>query len=324
MNTTTHQGGDGPIVSVILPAYNVERYIDRSIKTVQDQSLSDIEILIVDDGSSDGTRDAITRLAEADPRIRPIFHNVNQGVSAARNSALEVATGQWVAMVDPDDWIAPNRFQTLVRLAEEQEADAVGDNQVFVDPHDEQAFGYLFRDGQKGTWELSAAEFIANDLPEVIGFGVLKLLIRKSFLDKHHLRYRTDVSRGEDCLFYCECFVRGAKVFLTSDPFYFYRVNREGSATNLTSGMPSIVSVAQVHETAKEILSGIPDPALHEALAARGQLIDECLQYRNVVTPLKNRQFFTALSRVLSKPTYIRPVTRRMMNAAWARYQKTS
>ena len=320
----TQEGDDGPIVSVILPAYNVERYIDRSIKTVQDQSLSDIEILIVDDGSSDGTREAIARLAAEDSRIRPIFHSVNQGVSAARNSAIEAATGKWLAMVDPDDWIAPSRLKTLVGLADEKGADAVADNQVFVDPEDEQAFGQLFNERQSGVWQLSAAEFIANDLPEVIGFGVLKMLIRKSFLDQHNLRYRTDVARGEDCLFYCECFAKGAKVFLTSDPFYFYRVNREGSATNLTSGMPSIVSVAQVHETAKGILSDISDPALHQALKIRGQLIDECVQYRSVVTPLKNRQFFTALSRVLSKPTYIPPVTRRIMNAAWARYQKTS
>ncbi len=320
----THEQGGRPTVSVILPAYNVERYIDRSIKSVQEQSLSDIEILIVDDGSSDGTRESILRLAEGDTRIRPIFHSVNQGVSAARNSAIAAATGKWVAMVDPDDWIAPDRLETLVTLADDRKADAVGDNQVFVDPKDDQEFGQLFRNGQSGVWQLSAAEFIANDLPEMIGFGVLKLLIRKSFLDQHDLKYRTDVARGEDCLFYCECFSNGAKIFLTADPFYFYRVNREGSATNLTLGMPGIRSVAQVHEIAKEIFSDVQDPRLHKALAVRGQLIDECLQYRNVVTPLKNRQFFTALSRVLSKPTYIPPVARRIMNAAWARYQKTS
>lgn len=298
------------------------QFLSHSIKSVQDQTLQDIEILIVDDGSTDGTRDAIAELAESDPRIKPLFHSENRGVSAARNTAIGVALGKWLALVDPDDWIAPDRLKTLVDLAEERNADLIGDDQYFVASENDDPFGRLMPETCEGVWRLTPAEFIEHDQPEVIGYGVLKMLVRRSFIIENGLRYRTNCARGEDCLFYCDCFANGAAVYLTAQPFYYYRVNRLGSATNLTAGLPSILSVEEVHHEVEKIFEDFDDPELADALIKRSRLIDECVQYRNVVTPIKNRQFGKALSQALRKPAYIPPVTMRFLNAAWARFQK--
>ncbi len=318
---TIQQENNEPVVSVVLPAFNVSQFIHHSIKSVCEQTLENIEILIVDDGSSDGTREAIMELAKTDPRIKPLYHSENRGVSAARNTAIEAARGKWIALVDPDDWIAPNRLEILVHLAEKYEADAIGDDQHFIASEGDEPFGRLMSEDCEGVWQLTPADFIEHDQPEIIGYGVLKMVIRRSFILEKKLRYRTDCARGEDCLFYCECFANGAKIYLTAQPFYYYRVNREGSATNLTAGLPAILSVQQVHEEAKIIFDSLDDPDLKDALEERERVIAECVQYRNVVTPLKNRQFLKALSQALSKPAYIPPVLRRSFNAAWARLQ---
>ena len=314
--------GNTPVVSVILPAYNVAEYIEASIGSIRNQTLRDIEIIIVDDGSSDGTRSAIEKLAQQDGRVKAIFHEQNQGVSAARNTALNVANGEWIALVDPDDWIDEDRLEYLVDTANMIGADAIGDNQALVDPgNQDQVFGYLVDDEKQGVWDLSPAEFISHDLPEKIGYGALKFVVRRSFIEENNLRYRTDVARGEDCLFYCDCYAHGMKAFLTSEAKYFYRVNREGSATNITAGLPSILSVADVHQQAKLIFKDVSDKALHDALSHRGKLIDECIQYRSIVTPLKNKQFVTAMAAALSKPFYLPAVTRRFLSAVRARHQ---
>lgn len=312
---------DAPIVSVVMPAYNVADYIDHAVQSVLAQTLTDIEVIIVDDGSSDATRERIADLAQQDGRVRPIFHEQNSGVSAARNTALDAAKGEWVAVVDPDDWIDPKRLETLFHIAEQHQADAVGDNQHFVEGEAERSFGQLMSKESHGVWKMSAAEFLRCDPPEVIGYGVLKLMLRRSFLEAHGLRYRTSQSRGEDCLFYCDCLSLGATIYLTAEPFYYYRVNRLGSATTLTIGLASSYSVEQVHRDVEAIFDGCADPEVIKALETRKSLIEESTHYREIVARLKDGRFFDAFLRAISKPTYLLPAGKRFVGAGVARLQ---
>lgn len=113
-----------PKVSVIIPAYNVDRFIGRAIESIQNQTLRNFELIIVDDGSTDRTGQIADRLAERDIRI-DVIHTENQGAAAARNVALDRARGEFVHFVDGDDWAEPTMLADLVNIAEADSLDLV-------------------------------------------------------------------------------------------------------------------------------------------------------------------------------------------------------
>ena len=97
-----------PEISVLMPAYNAERYIEAAIRSLEEQTVENWELIVVDDCSTDGTAQLLRRLAAEDPRIRPIFSAENRGAAASRNLALEQCRGSYVALLDADDH--PARF----------------------------------------------------------------------------------------------------------------------------------------------------------------------------------------------------------------------
>ena len=101
------------MISVIVPAYNIAPYLERCIVSILNQTYEDFEILLVDDGSTDGTSEICDELALRDERIR-VFHKNNGGVSSARNMALENMRGDYVSIIDGDDWIGVNLFADAI------------------------------------------------------------------------------------------------------------------------------------------------------------------------------------------------------------------
>ena len=120
-----------PLVSVIVPVYNVEAFLDQCLESILAQSYRNMEILVVDDGSTDNSGNMCDRWAERDERIR-VIHQPNGGLSAARNTALDVMTGQLVTMVDSDDVLHPDFIATLLDTMRQHDADiAVGSYRPF-------------------------------------------------------------------------------------------------------------------------------------------------------------------------------------------------
>jgi glycosyltransferase EpsJ len=113
-----------PIVSIIMPVYNVESYVARAIESIQRQTLGSWELLVVDDGSTDGTGAVCDRMAARDWRIE-VIHTPNSGAAAARNTALAKARGKYVHFLDGDDWVEPDMLADEVALAEEHELELV-------------------------------------------------------------------------------------------------------------------------------------------------------------------------------------------------------
>ena len=111
-------------ISVVIPVYNVATYLEKCVKSVIDQSYSDLEIILVDDGSNDGSGNICDEFKEIDSRVI-VIHQENQGLSVARNSGLDRATGEWIAFLDSDDWIEREAYEVLLSLAKEYEADIV-------------------------------------------------------------------------------------------------------------------------------------------------------------------------------------------------------
>ncbi len=109
-------------ISIVIPAYNVEKYLDECLKSVCNQTLQEIEIILVDDGSTDKTAEICNRWANRDKRIR-LIHQENKGVSDARNLAISLATAPYIAFVDSDDWIEPDMFAQMYAQTQKTNAD---------------------------------------------------------------------------------------------------------------------------------------------------------------------------------------------------------
>lgn len=111
-----------PAVSIIVPVYNVSSYLDECIGSILRQSFADFELLLIDDGSTDGSGAICDRWAAKDGRIR-VFHKANGGVSLARNMGLQQARGEWIAFVDSDDWVDTSMYEKMYRMAVKENAE---------------------------------------------------------------------------------------------------------------------------------------------------------------------------------------------------------
>lgn len=121
-----------PKVSIIVPVYNVERYLERCINSLRMQTLSEIEIILVDDSSTDSSLEICNKAALEDSRIK-VIHKENAGAGMARNTALEVATGEYIGFVDSDDYVENVMFETLYEKAKKYDSDLVMSGVIFVD-----------------------------------------------------------------------------------------------------------------------------------------------------------------------------------------------
>ena len=113
---------DGKLVSVIIPAYNIERYISRCLDSIMAQTYNNLEIIVIDDGSKDQTAEILDDYQKRDSRII-VVHKENGGVSSARNNGLDIATGDYISFVDGDDLIESNMYEILVKILEKEKTD---------------------------------------------------------------------------------------------------------------------------------------------------------------------------------------------------------
>ncbi|MDJ0687662.1 MAG: glycosyltransferase family 2 protein [Xenococcaceae cyanobacterium MO_188.B32] len=130
-------------VSVIIPAYNTEQYIHQAIASLLSQTLENIEIIVVDDCSTDNTVRVVRSFD--DPRLRLLLNPQNLGAGGARNRALRAARGKWVAVLDSDDWYAPERLSRLVEVAEQKNADFVADDLYLIEDSSSSPWGTMIR-----------------------------------------------------------------------------------------------------------------------------------------------------------------------------------
>ena len=114
---------NSPKISIVVPVYNVEPYLEKCINSIIAQTYQNIEILIVNDGSEDGSWVICERAAKNDARIRLFQHDCNKGLSVARNTAIEKATGDYIGFVDSDDYISPYMYEMLIKAIIKNDSD---------------------------------------------------------------------------------------------------------------------------------------------------------------------------------------------------------
>ena len=213
------QGRPGPKISVILPVYNVGEYLDPCMRSLQAQTFADFEALLINDGSTDGSGERCARWARTDPRIR-FVDKANEGVAATRNLGLELARGEYVAFIDPDDWVDPAYLEKLLRPLEETGA-AFSECDLWR---------YDNRTGKKIYRACYGKMGVAFTLEEHMKYGptaTYKALSRRDLWIRNRVRM-------PDCSFespavYALILALAGRVESVREPLYYYRRFRENS-----------------------------------------------------------------------------------------------
>lgn len=237
------------MISVIIPIYNSENYIERCIKSVCRQTYKNLEIICIDDGSSDSAGKILDECAARDRRIIAI-HQTNHGESYARNEGLKLANGEYIAFVDCDDWLEPTMYEELMKYAEKYDLDMVASSWYKDDDSSSIAI--------KNQLEVDTGVFDRDDLLEYIykrdyyrGFAYMwnKLYKRKMLEDNagEKLRFDEQFRLGGDVLFLAQAALRTKRAMYIDKPFYhYYQRPESGCHTKDLSKMREWIKVYEI------------------------------------------------------------------------------
>lgn len=217
-----------PLVSVIVPVYNVAQYLPQCLASLRGQTYQSLEVLLVNDGSTDGSKEICQAYSELDERFH-LIDKPNSGVSDSRNRALDRAKGKYLQFVDADDFLAPDATETLVHAARSSGADLVISHFYRLLEDRAAPKGHI-----KEEKLLTRAEFAEEMVkaPANFYYGVLwNKLFRRSIVEAHHLRFDREVSWCEDFLFNLEYIQYTRLVCAIPQPLYYYR-KRDTSLVN--------------------------------------------------------------------------------------------
>lgn len=216
-----------PLLSIIVPVYQVKKVIKKCIDSIQKQSFADFELILVDDGSSDGSEKICDEYVQKDNRIKTI-HQANQGVSSARNTGLEYARGSYIAFVDADDWVEPNLFQECMIALKKNRTDI------------------LYHGFIKDIWKDHKVTSIPKGLPEYTG-NISKEMMKKYIVERkgdinvnvfsyiftrelvRTLRFDIDMPYAEDTVFVMQALSKSQSYYFLQNCGYHYNA-RLGSA----------------------------------------------------------------------------------------------
>ena len=217
---------DSPIISVIVPVYNVEQYLPHCIDSILTQTFTDFEVLLIDDGSTDNSGRICDEYAKKDNRIR-VFHKENGGVSSARNVGLDNAEGEFLGFVDGDDILSPVYLMILLKALEDLHVDLV------IAQYTSKSSDAVSLNEEIMFWEVKdSVIYLENAFCNDMIDGYLwNKLFKRDIVLGNNIRFRSDISVWEDMLFvvsYCT-FIR--LIALIDNIIYYYR-HRNGSAVN--------------------------------------------------------------------------------------------
>lgn len=255
-----------PKVSVIMPVYNSEKYVEAAVRSVLDQSFKDFELLLIDDASTDGSLSVCQSLAKTDPRVKIIRRAQNGGCSVAKNTGLDNASGKYVAFVDSDDLSPVGAMQFFVNAAEQNRADIVWAPNVFRRTY--LGDGKFTEPKLAGRVFKSRGQMLSNNrnarLKEFFvskNYLVVSALFfcRRDFFTKNKLRFPTAIFQVVP--FAVAMFALADRMFITPRPCYVYS-RREGSIIHSADTLPLLEEDDPVKSTEhflNELFEKVPD-----------------------------------------------------------------
>ncbi|MEH2041312.1 glycosyltransferase family 2 protein [Nostoc sp.] len=311
-----------PKVSVIIPAYNTEVYIKKAIESVLNQTLTELEVIVVDDGSIDKTVEVANSFT--DPRLKVIVNPQNLGVSAARNLAIRAAQGEWIAVLDSDDWYAHERLEKLVLLAEQANADMIADDVYFIKDGATSPWSTLIQESGEHIdkiLQIDIVYFVETDVYGKTGLhlGLSKPMFKREFLVKHSIEYDETLSIAEDFWLDMKCLINGARFFLVPEAYYFYRSRSfslvgESPFKRLNQYCIATYSFMQQKLVKK-------NPALMRALCYNLAVYNRTLAYYQVSFSIKEGKWLLALRELTKNPSFFYDFISKFNNIIKRRFQ---
>lgn len=204
-----------PVVSVIIPAYNAEKTIEKCLDSLFNQTLKEIEIIVINDCSKDNTLKILKKYKN---KIKLIDNKKNLGPAGSRNKGLDVAQGKYIGFVDADDWVAPNMYE-LMSSKMNDEVDLVACSRINVTKNGEKPIINKNKDTD------------AKAFTKTSNYNCDKLF-KREIIEKHHLRLPEQYSYAEDFAFGIRYKYYANKMCILEEPLYYYLADSEGSITN--------------------------------------------------------------------------------------------
>ena len=245
-----------PKVSVVIPIYNVEEYLRECLDSVINQTLKDIEIICIDDGSTDSSPKILDEYASKDKRIK-VIHKENGGYGKAMNIGLDYATGEYIGIVEPDDYIENNMYEELYEKAVETGVDIVkSDFYTFVGNDKSRIITYKNLDKSNSHYNR-----IINPEDDISVFNLTVNtwcgIYKRDFTEKYHIRHNeTPGASFQDQGFWFQTFIFTNSVYFMKKPFYHYRKDNENSSMNNKS---KIYAIKYEYDFIRNILKNNPD-----------------------------------------------------------------
>ncbi len=215
-----------PAVSIIVPVYNVEKYIRRCLDSIVAQTFTDWECILVDDGTPDNSGKICDEYAANDSRF-VVIHKENGGVSSARNAGLDVANGEWITFVDADDWIEPETYEVAYKTAIEKDVDLVQWNSWSVDENGNKK---VFNDAGK----LKEGFFRLEDCCTYFHGSMWNKIVSAKLFCSTPIRFDEDIVHCEDRIVAFKCYAKAKLCYQIADFFYNYFQRSDSALHSLT------------------------------------------------------------------------------------------
>ncbi|MFR0779345.1 MAG: glycosyltransferase [Zhenhengia sp.] len=233
-------------VSIVVPIYNVEKYLDRSIQSLISQSLQDIEIILVNDGSEDNSLAICKNYERRDKRIK-VIDKPNGGVSSARNEGIKVATGEYIGFIDPDDWIENNMYEQLYMQITKTRCEVamcnfvIDDNRVIKEiylPTDK----HVLNKQDIKEWlipNIVGPEDLNSNRSTIMG-SACRLLVKREIIMDQQILFPINIPLMEDLLWCIEIFANSNRIVIDRGLYYHYMKNDNSAVTGYRENMDII------------------------------------------------------------------------------------
>ncbi len=275
-----------PQISIIIPVFNVVKYIERCLDSIAKQSFESFEVILVDDGSSDGSETVCDKYSSQDSRFK-VFHKKNEGVSVARNLGLKQASGSWITFCDSDDYLPPNALELYSLHFNNGDLIKGGFEQVFLSKKESKSF----RVPSKSVLSSKSEILSLAESSHYCGF-VWNSCIRKDIAMQ--FAFDEKINWCEDQLYVFQCMLVAKKIVFLSEIVYYYRVN-------------DLVSLGQGSSLSSHLIEPdvIKDVADEEFRIKRG-FCDGNVDISNLIFLTKKSKYLFALRNAFLKCGFIK------------------
>lgn len=244
------------LISIIIPVYNAEKFLKRCIESVINQTYKNIEIILIDDGSTDDSFNICQKYMDMDSRIIAI-HKENQGVSFARNEGIRISKGIYITFIDSDDWIEKNEIEVLYKKLKEKNVDIVRGNYYQDDDNGIYKHGNLlnFENTIIGKNDkIQRNELLKNILNGKFLSYVWLLLIKKSLLTENNIMFKENIVLMEDTIFYTELCSLDNSIYIYDSKLYHYYDNNKSATKSIENIERNIDCILKVNKILKDVV----------------------------------------------------------------------